>query len=328
MIVRRLLVLALAASLVASCDQLQSLANTTVRDDGPYLLLEVDTPALQQLRLQQVADQMAEKLRGSTPAIRLTGRGVVADAARIRVIDRADQARAITALAELGSDFVISSGDDGLIEARIAPAAIARLSQSATSQSIEVLQRRLGQAAAVAQHRNGQIIVRTNAAFDPALRSKLTTTALLTFHNVREVTPDDAVNGRLPPGTMLVNPYPGMDSMSEVVERRPRFTGERLVRADATIDPQTSENSIAFALDAEGTRIFCRITRENTGNRFAVLLDNQVLTAPRINEPICGGSGIISGFSREGAQEMAIMLSAGALPAPLIIVAEGVGPAP
>lgn len=328
MMVRRSLVLAFAACLVASCDQLQSLASTPIRDDGPYLLLEVDTPTLQQLRLEQVADQMAERLRGSMPAIRFTGRGVVADAARIRVIAPADQARAITALAELGSDFVISAGEDGLVEARIAPAAIARLSESAISQSIEVLQRRVGQAAAVAQHRNGQIIVRTNAAFDPALRSTLTTTALLTFHNVREVAPDEAANGWLPPGTMLVNPYPGVGTMPEVVERRARFTGERLVRADASTDPQTGENAIAFALDDQGTRLFCRITRDNVGNRFAVLLDNQVLTAPRINEPICGGSGIISGFSREDAQELAIMLRAGALPAPLTIVAEGVGSAP
>ena len=106
-----------------------------------------------------------------------------------------------------------------------------------------------------------------------------------------------------------------------MVERRPRFTGERLTRASPSTDPQTGEFVLSFALDSEGTTLFCRITRENTGNRFAILLDNQVLTAPRINEPICGGTGQISGnFTAESANNLAIMLRAGALPAPLSVV--------
>ena len=76
-------------------------------------------------------------------------------------------------------------------------------------------------------------------------------------------------------------------------------------------------------MTSEGSRIFCRITREHTGDRFAILLDGQVLTAPRINEPICGGSGQISGnFTAETANELAVMLRAGALPAPLTVIDE------
>ena len=73
-----------------------------------------------------------------------------------------------------------------------------------------------------------------------------------------------------------------------------------------------------FRLDSEGARLFCRITRQHTNDRFAILLDNQVLTAPTINEPICGGSGQISGnFTPQSASELALMLNAGALPTPL-----------
>jgi protein-export membrane protein SecD len=78
---------------------------------------------------------------------------------------------------------------------------------------------------------------------------------------------------------------------------------------------------MAFTLDSQGTRIFCRVSREHTGHQFAILLDNQALTAPVINEPICGGTGQISGnFTAESANSLAIMLNAGALPAPLNVI--------
>jgi preprotein translocase subunit SecD len=101
------------------------------------------------------------------------------------------------------------------------------------------------------------------------------------------------------------------------------MTSEHLDRANPSTDAQTGEWVLAFALDREGARLFCRITRDNVGERFAILLDNRVLTAPRINEPICGGSGQISGnFTAQSASELAIMLNAGALPAPLILIDE------
>jgi protein-export membrane protein SecD len=80
---------------------------------------------------------------------------------------------------------------------------------------------------------------------------------------------------------------------------------------------------LAFQLDSRGSTIFCRITRDYVNQRFAILLDNQVLTAPRINEPICGGSGQITGnFTPESASELALMLNAGALPTPLTVIEE------
>jgi protein-export membrane protein SecD len=122
---------------------------------------------------------------------------------------------------------------------------------------------------------------------------------------------------------MVAQPYPEIGSGGEVVERRPRLTGEHLVRAAPSTDQQTGQFVLAFGLDSEGTRIFCRITRDYVNQRFAILLDNQVLTAPTINEPICGGSGQISGnFTAESANNLAIMLRAGALPAPLTVIDE------
>jgi preprotein translocase subunit SecD len=213
-----------------------------------------------------------------------------------------------------------------LIEARLSEAHLRELSRQAAQQSIEVIRRRIDPTGtsevSIARQGDDRVVVQAPGVADPEmLKERIGQTALMTFHMVREISPEDA--GRLPPGTMLVQPYPDSGGSQEVVERRPRFTGERLTRANPSTDPQTSEFVLSFALDSEGTRLFCRITRENTNQRFAILLDNQVLTAPRINEPICGGTGQISGnFTAESANNLAVMLRAGALPAPLRVIDE------
>lgn len=303
---------------------------------GSQLLLEVDVATLRHQQLDNYADQMASALREAEPAIRYTGRGVVGDAARVRLVDAADLTRARQVLrpiaqsttAQGGAEVLtFTEGADGLIEARMTPAHVRELSRQAAQQSIEVIRRRIdpdGTAeVSIARQGDDRIAVQAPGVTDPQqLRDRIGQTALMTFHMVREVSPEEAAAGRLPPGTMVVQPYQGgRGAGPEVVERRPRFTGERLVRANPSTDAQTGEFVLSFALDSEGSTLFCRITRQYTGQRFAILLDNQVLTAPNINEPICGGSGQISGgFTAETANELAIMLRAGALPAPLTVI--------
>ncbi|ANP44732.1 protein translocase subunit SecD [Candidatus Viadribacter manganicus] len=296
---------------------------------GSHLLLEVDTETLHRNQLDNIAEQMASTLREAEPAIRYTGRGVVGDAARVRLIDPTEMRRALEVLRPIsrsstnGNEIIaFTEGADGAIEGRMTPASLRELSRQAAQQSIEVIRRRVDPTGAneinpVRQGEN-RIVVQAPGVSDPEmLKDRIGTTALMTFHMVREVEP----GGALPPGTMLVQPDPEMGAQPEVVERRPRFTGERLVSATPSTDSQTGEFVLSFRLDSEGTRLFCRITRDNTGQRFAILLDNQVLTAPRINEPICGGSGQISGnFTAQSANDLAIMLRAGALPAPLTVI--------
>lgn len=302
---------------------------------GSQLLLEVDTATLQRQQLDNIADQMATELRRAEPRIRYTGRGVVGDAARVRLVDPTQIEAARTLLATIansptgGEDILtFSEPEPGLIEARITPDHMRDLSRQAAQQSIEIIRRRIDPTGtsevSIARQGDNRVVVQAPGVTDPEqLKARIGQTALMTFHMVREVSPEEAAAGRLPPGTMVVNPYPNSNGSSEVVERRPRFTGERLVRANPSTDPQTGEFVLAFGLDGEGTRLFCRITRDNTGQRFAILLDNQVLTAPRINEPICGGSGQISGsFTAQTANDLAIMLRAGALPAPLTVIDE------
>ncbi len=302
---------------------------------GSQLLLEVDVSTLQRQQLDNIADQMATALREATPQIRYTGRGVVGDAGRVRLIDPTQMEAARAAIRQIalspsgGNDIItFTEGADGLIEARITPVYLRELSRQAAQQSIAVIERRINPTgtAEVSIQRQGdsRIVVQAPGVSDPEqLKERIGQTALMTFNMVREVSPEEAAAGVIPPGAMVVQPYPGVGDRADVVERRPRFTGERLVRANPSTDPQTGEWVLAFQLDSEGARIFCRITREHTGDRFAILLDNQVLTAPTINEPICGGTGQISGrFSAESARELAVMLNAGALPAPLTVIDE------
>lgn len=301
---------------------------------GSQLLLEVDVVTLRRQQLDNIADQMATALREANPAIRYTGRGVVGEAARVRLIDPTQMDRAMQALRPLARSntssneiLVFSQGEGGLIEARMTAASLRELSRQAAQQSIEVIRRRIdpdGTAEiSISRQGDNRIAVQAPGVTDPEqLRARIGQTALMTFHLVREVAPEDAAAGRLPPGTMLAQPYPEInDRGPEVVERRPRLTGEHLTNANPSTDQQTAEFVLAFELDSEGSRIFCRITREYVNQRFAILLDNQVLTAPSINEPICGGRGQISGsFTAQSATDLAVMLRAGALPAPLSVI--------
>ncbi|MDX2275389.1 MAG: protein translocase subunit SecD [Hyphomonadaceae bacterium] len=301
---------------------------------GSHLLLEVDTQALRRLQLENIADQMAGELRDASPAIRYTGRGVVGDAARIRLIDPADVTRARQVLRPIsrsstnGSEILtLTEGPDGLIEARMAPTYVRELSRQAAQQSIEVIRRRIDpngtSEVSIVRQGDDRIVVQAPGVSDPEqLKERIGQTALLTFHLVNDsVSSEDLQAGRVPAGHMMAAPYPAIGDRGEIVRRRPSLTGEHLTSANPSVDQQTQGWVLAFRLDSEGSRIFCRLTREYTNQRFAILLDDQVLTAPRINEPICGGSGQITGnFTAESANELAVMLRAGALPAPLTVI--------
>jgi protein-export membrane protein SecD len=101
------------------------------------------------------------------------------------------------------------------------------------------------------------------------------------------------------------------------------LTGQNLVDAQASFDQRTGEPVVTFRFDAAGAKRFGKITQENVGLPFAVLLDNKVITAPRINEPILGGTGQISGnFTVERANDLAVLLRSGALPAKLTPIEE------
>ena len=106
-----------------------------------------------------------------------------------------------------------------------------------------------------------------------------------------------------------------------LIKRRIMVDGENLVDAQATF--QDGQAVVSFRFDSVGARRFGNVTRENVGQPFAIVLDKKVVSAPRINEPILGGNGVISGsFTINSAQDLALLLRAGALPAPLTVLEE------
>ncbi len=157
-------------------------------------------------------------------------------------------------------------------------------------------------------------------------------TAKMTFQLVDpSVSADEARLGRLPPGDDILpsadDPRrPGAPTQYEVVRKRVMVSGDSLTDAQATF--QENQPVVSFKFDSTGARRFGEATRENVGKRFAIVLDNKVISAPVIREPILGGQGIISGsFTVQSANDLALLLRAGALPAPLTILEERtVGP--
>ena len=113
-----------------------------------------------------------------------------------------------------------------------------------------------------------------------------------------------------------------------LVEKRVLVSGDDLTDAQPGFDQRTSEPIVSFRFNTSGARKFAQVTQENVGKPFAIVLDNEVISAPVIREPILGGSGQISGsFTVQSANDLAILLRAGALPAPLTIIEERtVGP--
>ena len=192
--------------------------------------------------------------------------------------------------------------------------------------SIEVVRRRVDQTGtsepSIKQQGNKQIIVELPGVENPdQIKRILGTTARLTFHLVDANASFGA--GALKPGYSYIRDDSGMQYAVKIT---PEIYGRSLVNAKLEFQDQTPV--VFFQFDNDGGKKFAKITQEQIGNMFAVVMDNKVISAPRINVPITGGSGIITGnFSLMEAQELALLLKAGGLPVPLSIVEERtVGP--
>jgi SecD/SecF fusion protein len=307
---------------------------------GVQMMLQVDTQSLRRQRLEQVADSMTSALREARPRIDAAAASAssTGDVARIRIANPSETNRALALLrqtvgqsagGESDRASVTFAANGGLIEGRLSGQATGALASEAVARSIEVLRNRIDPSGVneitIVRQGDDRIVIQAPGETDPAaLRARVGQTALLTFHLLREdVSPAAAQSGRGPAVFMPFVHSTGDDQEGVVVERRPALQGDALVNASAGFDPQTHQPVVNFRFDDEGARVFCRLTRANVGKPFAIALDNRILTHPVINEPICGGSGQISGhFTTEEVQELSLLLRAGSLPVPLTIEEE------
>ncbi|MEM7650903.1 MAG: protein translocase subunit SecD [Pseudomonadota bacterium] len=287
---------------------------------GAHLLYEVDVGVV----LKERADAMLQDTRKSLreDKIRYSRIGVIPGGVRLNLRDAGDgeQARRILRLGN--PNITIDTSNNGLtIEAVLNEAGEREVYDNALSQSIEIVRRRideLGTTEPIIQRQGeDRILIQAPGADAQSLKAIIGTTAKLNFHLVKE--PGSSGAGR-------VYSFAEDPTQTLTVERRALITGEMLDNAAPAF--QDGQPVISFRLNNTGARRFCDVTRKNVNKPFAIVLDNEVLSAPVIREPICGGQGQISGgFSVQEANDLALLLRAGALPAPMAVVEERtVGP--
>jgi preprotein translocase subunit SecD len=305
---------------------------------GAYLLYQVDRQAYMETRLRATVSDVRRALLES-PRIGYTGLGVQNQAVQFRLRDPADLNTAVERIAPLRNqlntgllggtgvfEFNLVTTPDGLVRLVYTDEGLSHRMRSIVQQSIEVIARRVDQLGTVEPSitRQGEdrILVEAPGLGDPQrLKDLVGQTAQLTFHLVRSsvATGDTAAHD---PGTIVL-PAEGEPGISYVVDEAPLMTGEDLTDAQAAFDQQTNEPVVNFRLSTAGAVKFGQVTQQNVGRPFAIVLDNQVISAPVIREPILGGTGQISGsFTVQQANDLAILLRAGALPAKLTIVEE------
>jgi preprotein translocase subunit SecD len=301
---------------------------------GSYLLLEVDFAAAQKERLNTLVDSVRNALLNAH--LGYTGLGVDKDAIvfTLRETDKSEDTK--KALSTVDPDLVTTISPDGSATMKFNDVAENARREQAVAQSIEIIRRRIDETGTKEPTIQGQgsnrILVELPGIDNPEhMKQLLGRTAKLTFQLVdQSVTLDDARRGRLPPGDEILNAQESGGrnggAPAYVVKKRVMVGGDTLTDAQATF--QNNEPVVSFRFDAPGAKRFGDATRENVGKPFAIVLDNKVISAPVIREPILGGSGIISGsFTVQSASDLALLLRAGALPAPITILEERtVGP--
>ena len=323
---------------------------------GSYLLLEADTNQVVASRLERMREQVSLEMRRQSPRIAIgdisTQGGKLSffvrdpqqvDAARQRLLPMTNgvgltgQRDWDIAVVD-GSRFQLTPTDAGL------KAAI----DTAMGDATEVVRRRIDELGTreptIVRQGSNRIVVQVPGLQNPqALKDLLGKTAKLEFKLVDvDVDGQQLLSGLAPPGDQILA-YPdgirgpGTNYISPAANGKPPLiavkrsaiiTGDQLTEAKQEFDQQTNAPIIGITFNGEGGRRFGRVTQENTQKPFAIILDNQVISAPNINEPILGGRASISGnFTVESANALAIALRSGKLPVDLKVVEEStVGP--
>lgn len=228
-----------------------------------------------------------------------------------------------TLVSAAGQDIEVSLVGGRTWQVALTAQAKAQITRRALEQSLEVIRRRvdeLGTREPTIQAQGLRRILVQLPGADSVNPDIIGKTAKLTFHLVDETySQSDIAAGRIGPGRMVL-PDAENRERRYALERRALVTGEQLEDAQPGFDPRTGEPIVSFRFDAGGGKRFADVTRRNVGRPFAIVLDDEVISAPVIQEAILGGSGQISGsFTVIETQELSALLRAGALPAGITI---------
>ena len=308
---------------------------------GSHILLEADTSQLAETRLEALEDGVRTAMRRVDPQI------AIADVSRVdgqlsftvSDVSKVDAAREalipLTSNATGSRDWNIGVNDGNRLIVTPAGAGNEAALDQAMDTAKDVIDRRINALGTleptIIRQGDNRIVVQVPGLDDPAaLKALIGKTAKLEFKLVDELAdPDQTAKGKARVGSQVL-PYPDNPSglLNMAVRRLGGISGDKLVKADPTFDPQTNEPAVTIQFDSEGGQRFARMTQQNVNKLFAIILDGQVISAPQIREPIFGGVSQISGsFTTESANALSISLRSGALPVDLKIVEErSVGP--
>ncbi|MBL4596058.1 MAG: protein translocase subunit SecD [Robiginitomaculum sp.] len=313
---------------------------------GSYLLFEVDTDSVRAAKMETAQEESRQLLRSERPIIparnfRISGNTVSFTLSRpdqmelalerLKPINELGQAQLLTGSAN--KPFVVSSDiTSGRISLTLTDDALTKQTRDAVVRSVEVIRNRITELGTkdptILRQGNSRIIVEVPGESDPVrIKRIIEKTAQMSFHMVdTSVSIQEALAGRIPPGAKLVRTTnPAEPDL--LIQRRALVDGGDLTDSQQTFN-QGGQPAVSFTFNSRGAIRFGNATAQNVGRRFSILLDNESITAPVIRSAILGGSGIIDGgFTVETANDLAILLRAGALPAKLETLNErSVGP--
>jgi preprotein translocase subunit SecD len=300
---------------------------------GSQLLLEADQADAAKQRLQAMEDQVATELRRD-PRVEIGDVSTTGGRVSFLVRDPAqvdtavERLRAITQpVALTGSrDWDVQVMDSTRIVLTPTQSGSQRAMRDAMSVARDVVRRRIDpqgtKEITVINQGTDRILVEVPGVEDPeALKSLIGQTARLEFKLVDlTADPNQVAQGRAPAGSQVLPMVEGGGNIA--VKRRVMVSGDQLIDAKQTFD-QDGRAVVSISFNTAGARRFGRVTQENVNKPFAIILDDKVLSAPNINEPILGGQAQISGnFTVETANQLAVSLASGKLPVKLNVIEE------
>ncbi|MDF1834652.1 MAG: protein translocase subunit SecD [Alteraurantiacibacter sp. bin_em_oilr2.035] len=309
---------------------------------GSHILLEADPSQVAEQRLETAEESVRDLMSRAEPRIVIGDVSTLDNRLSFMLEDPSDIDRAREELRELingtglvaqwrlnvvdGNRMVLTQAEQGLDEAV----------EGAMESAVEVVRRRIDalgtREPTIIRQGDTRIVVQVPGLEDPqALKDLLGQTANLEFKLVdANALPSEIAEGIANPGSELV-PYADESAYAgqfEAVRRLGGIRGDTLTGAQQSFDPKTNEPVVSIQFDPQGGARFAQLSTENVGQRFAIILDDHVISAPQFNEPILGGSAQISGgFTVGTANQLAIQLRSGALPVDLTVIEERtVGP--
>ena len=301
---------------------------------GSYLLIEVDTQSVIKENLETFSDNFRTSLRKNKISYKKFNLEDQFFSFSLR--DENKKNDLLKILSKYEQDITHESNDQNLLKFYFKDEKIKQIQDNAVSQSIEVVRRRVDEFGTkeptIQRQGLDRILLELPGVTEPErLKKLLGKTAKLTLQIVDEDLSWDALkSGKSKPGVIIYESDKELDPSGNpllfAVKKRNTISGDLLINAFPTVDKGSPV--VSFEFNNKGGRKFGKVTTENIGKRLAIILDKKVISHPNIREPITGGKGIITGqFTFQEATDLAMLLRAGALPAPLEIIEERtVGP--